>query len=395
MHRSLAALAVMLPAIDAFMGPTIPIELVIARARVHTDARHDCGAKRVPIERNDTRLSSAGEKWEKHVCSDPARASRLAVGSRAPFRFMHMLPCAALCCPVLPCAALCCCEALSPPLLSPSRRAAFPARQHTDPDKRVCVCWHQCLCACMPGILLDGRRRSSVALDAKAKNKKGGKGEAKAGKDKQAPGAMPAGEKAPKMKKENTDVTGEDPQEIIANVKDKMGKTVENTREALGAIRTGRPSPKMFDKVMVSAYDAETPLPQLATVSIQSASSVMISPFDPSTLGDIEKGILKSELNLTPSNDGATIRINIPPLTTETRAQFAKQASSVAEDGKVALRNIRRTGVDAIRKLEKGSSPISEDESKALQDQVQKLTDKCSTELSDLAKAKEKELNTV
>ncbi|MGB1601588.1 MAG: ribosome recycling factor [Promethearchaeia archaeon] len=197
------------------------------------------------------------------------------------------------------------------------------------------------------------------------------------------------------MKKENTDVTGEDPQEIIANVKDKMSKTVENTREALGAIRTGRPSPKMFDKVMVSAYDAETPLPQLATVSIQSASSVMISPFDPSTLGDIEKGILKSELNLTPSNDGATIRINIPPLTTETRAQFAKQANSVAEDGKVALRNIRRTGVDAIRKLEKGSSPISEDESKALQDQVQKLTDKCSTELSDLAKAKEKELNTV
>ena len=89
----------------------------------------------------------------------------------------------------------------------------------------------------MPGILLDGLRRSSVALDAKAKNKKGGKGEAKAGKDKQAPGAMPAGEKAPKMKKENTDVTGEDPQEIIANVKDKMGKTVENTREALGAIR--------------------------------------------------------------------------------------------------------------------------------------------------------------
>ena len=247
----------------------------------------------------------------------------------------------------------------------------------------------------MLGILLAGLRRSSVALDAKAKNKKGGKGEAKAGKDKQAPGAMPAGEKAPKMKKENTDVTGEDPQEIIANVKDKMGKTVENTREALGAIRTGRPSPKMFDKVMVSAYDAETPLPQLATVSIQSASSVMISPFDPSTLGDIEKGILKSELNLTPSNDGATIRINIPPLTTETRAQFAKQASSVAEDGKVALRNIRRTGVEAIRKLEKGSSPISEDESKALQDQVQKLTDKCSTELSDLAKAKEKELNTV
>ena len=101
MHLSLAALAVMLPAIDAFMGPTIPIELVIARARVHTDARHDCGAKRVPIERNDTRLWSAGEKWEKHVCSDPARASRLAVGSRAPFRFMHMLPCAALCCPVL------------------------------------------------------------------------------------------------------------------------------------------------------------------------------------------------------------------------------------------------------------------------------------------------------
>jgi len=236
-------------------------------------------------------------------------------------------------------------------------------------------------------------RRPDVSMMAKKdKNKKdegGGKGK------KQAPGAMPEGEKAPKMKKENTDVTGADPKEIIVNLKEKMSKTVENTREALGAIRSGRPSPKIFDKVMVDSYGAPTPLPNIATVNVRSASTIEITPFDPSTLKDIEKGIMSADMNLTPNSDGTVIRINIPSLTTETRAQFAKQASAVGEDGKVALRNIRRTGVDAVKKLEKGQTAIGEDESKSLQDEVQKLTDKCTKELDDLVKVKEKELSSV
>jgi len=247
-------------------------------------------------------------------------------------------------------------------------------------------------CGVVPGAS-PALRPSHRAVSMMAKGKKGGGGKEK--KEKVAPGAAPAGEKAPKMKQENADIAGVDRKEIMKNLDEKFSKTVENTREALGAIRTGRPSPKLFDKVMVSAYGSESPLPQVASVGIKSASTIEINPFDKSTLKDIEKAIMSSDLNLTPSNDGNLIRINIPPLTTESRVQYAKQASALAEDGKVALRNIRRNALEAVKKLEKGDSPISEDESKQLQDEVQKKMDKCVKELDDLAKAKEKELNTV
>ncbi|EKX50618.1 hypothetical protein GUITHDRAFT_157295 [Guillardia theta CCMP2712] len=181
---------------------------------------------------------------------------------------------------------------------------------------------------------------------------------------------------------------------IINGVKEKMKKTVENTREALATIRTGRPSPNIFDKVLVDYYDVPTPLPQIASIQIQSASMISIDPFEKSALKNIEKAIMASDLGLNPNNDGAIIRISIPPLTAETRQNYVKQAKNVAEEGKVALRNIRRTGVDAVKKLEK-DSVVSEDQSKSTQDDIQKLTDSSSKEIDNLCAAKEKDLSTV
>jgi len=222
-----------------------------------------------------------------------------------------------------------------------------------------------------------------------AKAKKGGKGKKGGGG-----GGGDSQVETIVVKKVDTAVNGADTKTVVKNVKEKMSKTVENTREALGAIRTGRPSPNIFDKVMVEYYGAETPLPQVATVQIQSASMISIEPYEASSLKDVERAILASDLGLTPNNDGTVIRINIPALTAETRQQYLKQAKALAEDGKVALRNIRRTGVDAVKKLEKDAG-LSEDESKGTQDDIQKMTDANVKAIDGLCEAKEKELSKV
>ena len=159
-----------------------------------------------------------------------------------------------------------------------------------------------------------------------------------------------------------------------------MRKSVEATQRTFNTIRTGRANPSLLDKISVEYYGAETQLKALATISTPDSTTIQIQPFDGGSLGLIEKAIAMSDLGLTCNNDGKVIRINIPPLTEDRRKELCKVAAKYAEEGKVALRNIRRDGIDRIKKQEKDGE-LSEDQSRDEQDKVQKLTDRFITEI--------------
>jgi ribosome recycling factor len=159
-----------------------------------------------------------------------------------------------------------------------------------------------------------------------------------------------------------------------------MRKSVEATLRNFNTIRTGRANPSLLDKIMVPYYGADTPLKSLATLATPDSQTIQIQPFDAGSIGLIEKAIGMSDLGLTPNNDGKVIRINIPPLTEDRRKDLCKLASKYAEEGKVALRNLRRDGIDQIKKLEKDTE-LSEDQSRDEQDKIQKLTDRFISEL--------------
>jgi ribosome recycling factor len=159
-----------------------------------------------------------------------------------------------------------------------------------------------------------------------------------------------------------------------------MRKSVEATQRTFNTIRTGRANPSLLDKLSVEYYGADTPLRSLATISTPDSQTIQIQPFDSGSMGLIEKAISMSDLGLTPNNDGKVIRINIPPLTEERRKDFCKLASRYAEEGKVALRNLRRDAIEKLKKQEKDSE-LSEDQSRDQQDNVQKLTDRFIAEL--------------
>jgi ribosome recycling factor len=180
----------------------------------------------------------------------------------------------------------------------------------------------------------------------------------------------------------------------LVEVEDHMKKAVEATQRSFNTIRTGRANSSLLDRVMVEYYGAATPIKSLATISTPDASTITIQPFDRNTMNIIEKAISLSDIGLTPSNDGVVIRLNIPPLTSDRRKEFVKMAAKFAEEGKVAIRNVRRDAVDSIRKQEK-SSDISKDESRDLQEKVQKLTDKYISKLEELLAAKEQDITTV
>ncbi len=180
----------------------------------------------------------------------------------------------------------------------------------------------------------------------------------------------------------------------LADVEAQMQKSVESTQRSFNTIRTGRANASILDRVMVDYYGAETPLKSLANISTPDSTTLQIDPFDKGSLSQLEKAISLSDVGLTPNNDGRVIRINIPPLTSERRKEFVKMASKYAEEGKVAIRNIRRDAIDSVRKQEK-SSEISEDEARDLQDQIQKLTDKYTTRIDEVLAAKEKDIMTV
>jgi ribosome recycling factor len=170
-----------------------------------------------------------------------------------------------------------------------------------------------------------------------------------------------------------------------------MRKSVESTQRTFNTIRTGRANASLLDKISVEYYGAETSLKSLASLSTPDSQTIQIQPFDQSAMGLIEKAIAMSDLGLTCNNDGKVIRINIPPLTEDRRKELCKLASKYAEEGKVALRNIRRDAIDKVKKQEK-EGDLSEDQSRDEQDNVQKLTDRYIAELDKHLAEKEAEI---
>ena len=177
----------------------------------------------------------------------------------------------------------------------------------------------------------------------------------------------------------------------MADIEQKMQKTVEALKDSFNTIRTGRASASIFDKVRVDYYGTKSPLNQVATIAIPEARSVIVTPFDKSLITEIEKAIQASDLGLNPSNDGKVIRIQIPALTAERRKELVKQAKTVAENSRTSIRNLRRDGNDALKKQQKGGE-ITEDELKTETDKLQKLTDKYIEEINKIYDAKEKDI---
>ncbi len=177
----------------------------------------------------------------------------------------------------------------------------------------------------------------------------------------------------------------------LAEVEDHMQKAVEATQRSFNTIRTGRANASLLDRIVVDYYGASTPIRSLASIGTPDASTISIQPFDRKALNLIEKAISLSDVGLVPNNDGSTIRLNIPPLTSERRQEFVKMAGKFAEEGKVAIRNVRRDAVDSVRKQEK-SSELSKDESRDLQDKIQKLTDKYIAKIEEVLATKEKDI---
>lgn len=171
----------------------------------------------------------------------------------------------------------------------------------------------------------------------------------------------------------------------------RMEKTVNALKEEYNSIRTGRASASIFDKVRVDYYGTPTPLNQVGTISIPEARMIVVSPFDKSLIGAIEKAIQKAELGLNPSNDGKVIRIAIPPLTAERRKDLVKQAKATAENYRTTIRNVRRDGNEDLKKQQKAGE-ITEDQLKFESDKLQKLTDKYIEEINKAYEAKEKEI---
>ncbi|MFC4735636.1 ribosome recycling factor [Bacillus daqingensis] len=182
--------------------------------------------------------------------------------------------------------------------------------------------------------------------------------------------------------------------QVIKDSKERMDKSVEAFSRELSTIRAGRANPSLLDKVQVEYYGALTPLNQLATVSVPEGRLLLITPFDKTSIQNIEKGIQKADLGLSPNNDGNVIRINIPALTDERRKELIKIIGRYAEEAKVAVRNIRRDGNDELKKEQK-DGVLTEDELKREQDEVQKLTDSTIKTIDEYAKNKENEVKEV
>ena len=172
-------------------------------------------------------------------------------------------------------------------------------------------------------------------------------------------------------------------------ISEKMDKSIESMQNQFNTIRAGQANTGMLDRIFVDYFGSPTPLNQLARIATSGSQQITIEPFDKSTAKEIEKAIATSDLNLTPTNDGQIIRINIPPLTEERRKELVKQSKALGEDGKVAIRNIRREAVDGVKKMEK---TMSKDESKEYQEQLQKLTDEYIKKLDSMIKNKESDL---
>ena len=179
--------------------------------------------------------------------------------------------------------------------------------------------------------------------------------------------------------------------DIIADADERMQKSLVSLDDAFKKIRTGRAHPAILDSVMVSYYGTDTPLNQLANVTVEEGRSLIVSPWEKPMIGEVEKAIMKSDLGLNPSNNGDTIRVPMPALTEETRKEYTKQAKAEAENARIAIRNIRRDANSDIKDLEK-EKEISEDEQRREEEQVQKITDKHIATVESSFQAKEADL---
>jgi ribosome recycling factor len=179
--------------------------------------------------------------------------------------------------------------------------------------------------------------------------------------------------------------------ELITDGKDRMHKSVENCKHELATVRTGRASPHLLDRLMVDYYGAETPIKQLANVAAPDARLLTLTPFDKNSMGLIEKAIMESDLGLTPNNDGNVIRLQIPELNEERRREMVKVVHGVAEEGKVAVRNIRRDVMHDLRELKK-EGEVGEDDERRAESELQKVTDQATKDIDAALKAKEDEI---
>ena len=179
--------------------------------------------------------------------------------------------------------------------------------------------------------------------------------------------------------------------DLLADAREHMNKSVEATRGKFGSIRTGRATPALLDRIVVEYYGAQTPLNQLSTVSAPEARLLTVQPYDKSSIKAIERSIQESDLGLTPNNDGSIIRLQVPELTEERRKQLVKVVRGLAEEGKVAIRNIRRDVMHDLRELRDAGEAGSDDEHRA-EEALQKLTDEKIHELDALVKGKEEEI---
>jgi ribosome recycling factor len=179
--------------------------------------------------------------------------------------------------------------------------------------------------------------------------------------------------------------------DLLKDARDRMGKSIESTRHEFATIRTGRASPHLLDRVNVDYYGTQTPLNQIATVSASEARLLTITPYDKSSIKAIEKAILESDLGLTPNNDGSIIRLSIPELTEERRRDLVKVVHGLAEEGRVAVRNIRRDCMHHLRDLRKGGE-AGEDEERRAEAELQKHTDAKVKDIDELLKGKEEEI---
>lgn len=182
-----------------------------------------------------------------------------------------------------------------------------------------------------------------------------------------------------------------EPDAILLQAEEKMDKALAATQHELGGIRTGRANPLILERVQAEYYGTPTPVTQMANVSVQGGQTLVITPYDKTALVEIEKAIAKSDLGLPPQNDGTVIRLNVPPLTEETRKEQVKQAKKVGEEGKVALRNIRRDAISNIEKACKDAN-LSEDDVKAYTEDVDKLAQDKTKSLENIIAAKEEDL---
>jgi len=181
------------------------------------------------------------------------------------------------------------------------------------------------------------------------------------------------------------------PNDVLAEVSTKMDRTVDAFKRDLTQLRTGRATPALVENMSVDYYGAMTPLKQIASITTPDARAIMIQPWDTGSLREIEKTLMASEMGFNPSNDGTIITVPIPQLTQERRKEMVKILKRKIEDGKVSVRNVRRDGMESLRKLEKDKS-ISQDENRRAQDQLQKTTDGHTKQIDETGSAKEAEI---